>query len=77
MVELHTGCFANADRATPGGRKSWSLDRLMAAIREGTRAAGCRSTRGTGSTTSNITQLFFVPHLVGVEHRAHHRLALR
>ncbi|NIP96075.1 MAG: pyridoxine 5'-phosphate synthase [Akkermansiaceae bacterium] len=59
MVELHTGCFANAE----GEEHSVELDRLMAASLQG-RELGLRINAGHGINYQNIAQLLFVPNLV-------------
>jgi pyridoxine 5-phosphate synthase len=59
MIELHTGCFANAlDSA-----REAEITRLAAAARAG-HAAGLQVNAGHGINYSNITQLWTVPHLV-------------
>ena len=58
MIELHTGCFANA----VGGEHSVELERLMRAAELG-HGLGMQVNAGHGINYQNITQLFFVPHL--------------
>ncbi len=58
MVELHTGCFANA---TDGG-----LEREIGRLIEGAKAghgAGLQVNAGHGINYSNLVRLFVVPHL--------------
>lgn len=58
MIELHTGCFANAfDTA-----REAEIQRLAAAAHAG-QAAGIQVNAGHGINYSNITQLWAVPHL--------------
>ena len=58
MIELHTGCFANApDHSVPA-----ELSRLVAAAVAG-HAAGLRVNAGHGINYSNITRVLTVPHL--------------
>jgi pyridoxine 5-phosphate synthase len=59
MIELHTGCFANALDAA----REMEITRLAAAAREG-QAAGLQVNAGHGINYSNITHLWSVPHLV-------------
>lgn len=59
MIELHTGCFANAaDEAS-----EVEIERLAAAAREGY-AAGLQVNAGHGINYSNLTRLWAVPYLV-------------
>lgn len=58
IVELHTGCFANAD----GEAHSVELERLMKAA-ERAHELGLQVNAGHGINYQNISQLFFVPHL--------------
>jgi len=59
IVELHTGCFANAT----GGELEAEVDRLCGAARA---AAGMdlQVNAGHGINYGNLTRLFEVPHLV-------------
>lgn len=59
MIELHTGCFANA---SPAARAA-EIERLAAAARHG-HAAGLQVNAGHGLNYQNLTGLFAVPHLV-------------
>lgn len=59
MIELHTGCFANAAEASRG----LEIDRLAAAARAG-HQAGLQVNAGHGINYANITRLWAVPHLV-------------
>jgi pyridoxine 5-phosphate synthase len=59
MIELHTGCFANAAGAAVEGE----IDRLIRAARLG-HAAGLQVNAGHGINYSNLTRLFAVPSLV-------------
>ena len=59
MVELHTGCFANAD----GAARAAEITRLAAAARTA-RGAGVQVNAGHGLNYHNLTELFAVPHLV-------------
>ena len=59
MIELHTGCFANADDAGRGGE----IDRLVAAATTA-HQAGLQVNAGHGLNYTNLTQLWAVPHLV-------------
>jgi pyridoxine 5-phosphate synthase len=59
MIELHTGCFANAT----GDAREAELGRLAAAARAG-HAAGLQVNAGHGINYQNITCLRVVPHLV-------------
>ncbi|MCF7732577.1 MAG: pyridoxine 5'-phosphate synthase [Akkermansiaceae bacterium] len=58
MVELHTGCFANA---LPPERTA-ETTRLTTAARHG-HQAGLRINAGHGLNYSNLTELLTVPHL--------------
>jgi pyridoxine 5-phosphate synthase len=58
MIELHTGCFANAPDAT----RAAEVDRLAAAARHG-HAAGLQVNAGHGLNYRNLPGLFEVPHL--------------
>jgi len=58
MVELHTGCFANA--AAEGTEAE--LERLILAAKAA-HAAGLQVNAGHGINYSNVTRLFAVPHL--------------
>lgn len=59
MIELHTGCFANA----VGEAVNDELARLIAAATAG-HAAALQINAGHGLNYSNITRLWAVPHLV-------------
>lgn len=59
MIELHTGCFANA----AGTAVDDELARLAAAAKAG-HALGLQVNAGHGISYSNINSLFVVPHLV-------------
>ena len=59
IIELHTGCFANAT----GEAHSVELERLMKAAEVG-QGLGIQVNAGHGINYQNITQLFYVPHLV-------------
>jgi pyridoxine 5-phosphate synthase len=58
MIELHTGCYANAT----GGEVEAELARLDAAARAG-HAAALQVNAGHGINYRNITRLLEVPHL--------------
>jgi len=58
MIELHTGCFANA----VGEEHRVELERLMEAAVAG-HEAGIQVNAGHGINYQNISQLHFVPHL--------------
>jgi pyridoxine 5-phosphate synthase len=58
MIELHTGCFANAR----GPERAAEVARLSTAARLG-QAAGLRVNAGHGITLANLPDLFSVPHL--------------
>jgi len=58
MIELHTGCFANASGADRGRE----VERLAVASRDG-RAAGLQVNAGHGINYQNVKELFAVPHL--------------
>jgi pyridoxine 5-phosphate synthase len=58
MVELHTGAFANAH----GPTRSRETENLIAGA-VSARAAGLVVNAGHGITTSNLGELFAVPHL--------------
>jgi pyridoxine 5-phosphate synthase len=59
MVELHTGCFANAGSAA----RPRETVRLVAAA-ELAHRAGLQVNAGHGLNYRNLTELFTVPHLV-------------
>lgn len=59
MVELHTGTFANA----AGAERNAETARLKAAAIQG-HGLGLQINAGHGLTTSNLKDLFAVPHLV-------------
>ncbi len=59
MVELHTGCFANAE----GAARLAETARLVDAARVA-RDAGMQVNAGHGLNYRNLTDLFTVPHLV-------------
>lgn len=58
MIELHTGCFANAQ----GDLVKEQVDRLAEAAKEG-HLSGMQVNAGHGINYQNITRLFEVPHL--------------
>jgi pyridoxine 5-phosphate synthase len=58
MVELHTGAFANAH----GPARTRETENLIAGA-DSARAAGLVVNAGHGITTSNLGELFVVPHL--------------
>jgi pyridoxine 5-phosphate synthase len=58
MIELHTGCFANA----MGDAVETELRRLIAAAKAG-HAAALQVNAGHGINYTNITRLWVVPHL--------------
>ncbi len=58
MIELHTGCFANA----MGDLVAGQVERLTAAAKEG-HACGLQVNAGHGINYTNITRLWEVPHL--------------
>ena len=58
MIELHTGCYANA--AGPGRERETA--RLEAAARLG-HAAGLQVNAGHGINYTNLRGLFGIPHL--------------
>ncbi len=58
MVELHTGCFANA----VDGALEREIGRLIEAAKAG-HAAGIQVNAGHGINYSNLFRLFVVPHL--------------
>ena len=58
IIELHTGCFANAT----GDAVETELQRLIEAAKEG-HAAALQVNAGHGINYSNITRLYEVPHL--------------
>jgi len=58
MIELHTGCFANAT----GADVETELSRLTAAAHAG-HAAGLQVNAGHGINYTNITRILEVPHL--------------
>jgi pyridoxine 5-phosphate synthase len=59
MVELHTGTFAN----NSGARRQIEIDRLRDAAVLG-HELGLQINAGHGLTTSNLPELWSVPHLV-------------
>jgi len=59
MIELHTGCFANAT----GDRRASEIGRLVAGSRLG-HELGLRVNAGHGINYRNIKELFDVPHLL-------------
>lgn len=58
MIEIHTGCFANAI----GDQVDVELDRLTLAAKEG-HQSGLQVNAGHGITYNNIGRLLTVPHL--------------
>ena len=58
MIELHTGCFANAS----GAEVETELKRLIDAAVAG-HAAGLQVNAGHGINYENLTRLWVVPHL--------------
>ncbi|MBC8125903.1 MAG: pyridoxine 5'-phosphate synthase [Gloeobacteraceae cyanobacterium ES-bin-144] len=58
MIELHTGCYANAT----GDAVETELKRLIAAARAG-HAAALQVNAGHGINYTNITRLLEIPHL--------------
>jgi pyridoxine 5-phosphate synthase len=58
MVELHTGCFANAQ----GDLVKGQVERLAAAAHEA-HLSGMQVNAGHGINYTNVTRLFEVPHL--------------
>lgn len=58
MIELHTGCFANA----VGEAEGFELARLIESARQG-HAAGLQINAGHGINYTNITRLWRIPHL--------------
>jgi pyridoxine 5-phosphate synthase len=58
MIELHTGCFANA----AGADSETEIQRLIDAASAG-RAAGMQVNAGHGLNYQNLTRLWPVPHL--------------
>ncbi len=58
MIEIHTGCFANA----VGGEVEMELQRLIAAAQAG-HAAGMQVNAGHGINYTNLIRLLEVPHL--------------
>ena len=58
MIELHTGCFANAD----GSAADEELERLAVAARHG-KAAGLQVNAGHGINYTNISRILTLPHL--------------
>jgi pyridoxine 5-phosphate synthase len=58
MIELHTGCFANAE----GESVESEIQRLVAASKAG-HAAGLQINAGHGINYGNLFHLFAVPHL--------------
>lgn len=59
MVELHTGCFANASADT----LEYEISRLIAGA-QAAHAAGLQVNAGHGINYTNLQRLFVVPHLV-------------
>jgi pyridoxine 5-phosphate synthase len=59
MIELHTGCFANAT----GDALEQEIQRLIEAAKAG-HAAGIQVNAGHGINYDNLSRLFVVPHLV-------------
>ena len=59
MVELHTGCFANAEK---GCERDEELDRLRIAAQRG-HELGIQVNAGHGINYENIQQIHAVPHL--------------
>jgi pyridoxine 5-phosphate synthase len=59
MIELHTGCFANAT----GAEVESELKRLIGAAVAG-HASGLQVNAGHGINYRNLTHLWMVPHLV-------------
>lgn len=59
MIELHTGCFANAG----GESRHRELERLVRSSREG-HLAGLQVNAGHGINYQNVNVLFDVPHLM-------------
>ena len=59
MIELHTGCFANAQ----GDARAAEVARLAAAARQA-HDAGIQVNAGHGIRLCNLPDLFAVPHLV-------------
>lgn len=58
MIELHTGCFANA----VGGQVDDELDRLVRAARQG-HGMGLQVNAGHGINYENIVRILEIPHL--------------
>ena len=58
MIELHTGCFANA----VGEAVETEIERLIAAARQG-HSASLQVNAGHGINYSNIARVLAVPHL--------------
>ncbi len=58
MVELHTGCFSNAQGDLVAGQ----VERLAAAAKEA-HLSGMQVNAGHGINYANVTRLFEVPHL--------------
>jgi len=58
MIELHTGCFANAE----GAEMEMEIQRLAAAARAA-HVAGLQVNAGHGINYRNLTRLWTVPHL--------------
>jgi len=58
MIELHTGCFANADEA----QRSEETQRLISAAKCGN-ALGLQVNAGHGINLQNLAELLTVPHL--------------
>ena len=58
MIELHTGCFANAE----GESVESEIQRLVAASKAG-HTAGLQINAGHGINYGNLVHLFAVPHL--------------
>ena len=59
MVELHTGCFANAEK---GCERDEEIERLRHAAQRG-HELGVQVNAGHGINYENIRELFVVPHL--------------
>ena len=60
MIELHTGCFANAEQAE---KRQQEVDRLILAAKLG-HEKGIQVNAGHGINYENIAELHQVPHLV-------------
>lgn len=59
MVELHTGCFANAEK---GCERDEEIERLRIAAQRGSEL-GVQVNAGHGINYENIKELYVVPHL--------------